>query len=185
MLAPFQFLVRDWQNFTLDDPSTPSDFASMESEMDAYLVSVIADRDALDLKETRQQISTCFSKVSSYLLPHPGIPVTKKTFDGDPSKVDPIFLSLLDRYVRRVFGNEMEPKEIQGRTLTSRELGAYVKAYSEIFKGGNEFPKVRKGGAKRVCRRADNMKRFDSYYGNIPYAINIYDMRPAIRRQSQ
>ncbi|GMI12607.1 hypothetical protein TrRE_jg5701, partial [Triparma retinervis] len=140
---PFQkieFLVRDWQNFTIEDPSTSSDFAQMESEMDAYLKSVIKSRDAEDLAETRQQISECFEKVSAYLLTHPGIPVTRKNFDGDPAKVDPTFLKLLDRYVKRVFSTELEPKTIHGRTLTSSELGAYIKAYASIFKGGEEFP---------------------------------------------
>ncbi|GMI40169.1 hypothetical protein TrCOL_g2096 [Triparma columacea] len=141
--TPFQkieFLVRDWQNFTIDEPSSEDDFTSMESEMNNYLMEVIRSRDASDLAETRQQISECFEKVSAYLLPHPGIPVTRKNFDGDPSKVDPTFLALLDRYVRRVFSAELSPKTIHGRTLTSSQLGSYIKAYASIFAGGSEFP---------------------------------------------
>ena len=133
-------MVRDWQNFTIDEPSSEDDFTSMESEMNNYLMEVIKSRDASDLAETRQQISECFEKVSAYLLPHPGIPVTRKNFDGDPSKVDPTFLALLDRYVRRVFSAELSPKTIHGRTLTSSQLGSYIKAYASIFAGGSEFP---------------------------------------------
>ena len=84
---PFQkveFLVRDWQNFDNDDPSSSSDFEDLEREMDSYVKGVIADRDAKDLAETRQQIAMCFEKVDCYLLTHPGFEVTKKKYDGDP-----------------------------------------------------------------------------------------------------
>ena len=142
--CPFQtvdFLVRDWQNFSNDDvPVSDADFESMEKEMDDYLTSVIRERDASDLRETRQQIASCFEKVTAYLLTHPGLAVTKSKFDGSPSAVDQTFLALLNRYVKRVFSTELEPKRIRGRALTAVELGSYVKAYAAIFKGGSDFP---------------------------------------------
>ena len=87
----------------------------MEASMNSYIQSVIADRDAVDLKETREQIATCFEKVDAFLLPHPGLEVTKKKYDGDPAKVDPTFMALLDRYCGKVFSSELEPKRINGR----------------------------------------------------------------------
>jgi atlastin len=152
---PFQridFLVRDWANFDDDDDSdeddsssatpTPPNYAKMESAMDAYLQEVIKERDAKDLAETRQQITSCFDKVGCYLLTHPGLVVTKKKYDGSADSIEPAFFGLLDRYCDKVFNARLEPKRIHGRHLTATELGEYIKAYASMFKGGAEFPKA-------------------------------------------
>jgi len=138
---PFQlveFLVRDWQHFDEEE-----DFDLMEKEVDAYLEKVIADRDAKDLQETREQILGCFEKVSCYAMTHPGFAVTKKKYNGDVSKMDETFLTLLDRYCHRVFhADHIRPKKIHGRELTAVELGAYIKAYAGLFATGAHFPEA-------------------------------------------
>jgi atlastin len=138
---PFQkieFLVRDWQHFEEEE-----DYAKMETEMKAYLDKVIADRDAKDLQETREQIVSCFEDISCYGLCHPGMQVVKKKFDGDVKAMDEDFLHLLDRYCQRVFNmDNLEPKSIQGRQVTAVELGAYIKAYAEMFASGAKFPEA-------------------------------------------
>jgi atlastin len=143
---PFQridFLVRDWSNFDEDEAEEASpDLAKLEAEMDGYLKDVIKSRDAKDLAETREQITSCFSKVGCYLLPHPGLAVTKKKYTGSADKIDPLFFSLLARYCNRVFSASLAPKLIRGRTLTAKELGAYVTAYAGMFAGGAGFPEA-------------------------------------------
>ena len=69
---PFQkieFLVRDWQNFETEDEQ---DLESMEREMAEYLEHVTAERSATDLKETREQINSCFEEISCFMMTHPG-----------------------------------------------------------------------------------------------------------------
>jgi len=149
---PFQrieFLVRDWQHFEDDE-----DLDRCILEMDNYLSSVLAERDATDLKDTRNQITSCFDFVGCYMLTHPGFSVTKKKYDGDVADIDPRFLSLLDHYCHRVFGcskieekhgmmNNLVPKAIHGRELSAAELGAYIKAYANLFsKGATHFPEA-------------------------------------------
>jgi atlastin len=138
---PFQhveFLVRDWQNFEAED-----DCAAMQQEMEAYLDDVIAERDAQDLQETRQQIVGCFEKITCYGFVHPGAAVTKKTFKGDVKAIDPTFLKLLDRYCTKVFDVEsLAPKIIHGRELTAVELGSYMQAYADLFSSGAHFPEA-------------------------------------------
>ena len=139
---PFQridFLVRDWQNFDEEE-----DLDAMEFEMDEYLAEVLAEREADDLKETREQISDCFESVTCFMLTHPGFAVTKKTYSGEVSKMEPTFLRLLDRYCERVFkrGENVVPKAIRGKELTAVELGAYVKAYAQMFETGARFPEA-------------------------------------------
>jgi len=140
---PFQrmeFLLRDWQHFEDGDDDDPS-FEDMEKSMEKYLEKVIAERDAKDLKDTREQIVSCFEEISCYGLCHPGFAVTKKKFKGDVADIEDQFLQLLDRYCKRVFGT-VEAKEIHGRSLTAAELKAYIRAYAELFKSGAKFPEA-------------------------------------------
>ena len=132
-----EFLVRDWQNFE-DDEDLPACLA----EMPTYLDSVIAERQASDLKDTRDQITSCFEHLSCFMMTHPGFAVTKKKYQGEVSVVDPTFLTFLDTYCHRVFGEgkTLVPKKIHGRELTAIELGAYIKAYAQMFEGGAHFP---------------------------------------------
>merc|ERR1740133_20159 len=102
---------------------------------------VIAEREAKDLQETREQIQACFEKTTCFGLSHPGMAVIKKNFGGEVSKMDKTFLNLLDRYCRRVFSvDNLKPKVIQGREVTAVELGSYIKAYAEMFASGASFP---------------------------------------------
>ena len=140
-IKPFQkieFLVRDWQHFEEEE-----DYGKMAKEMTEYLEKVLADRQAKDLQETREQISACFEIISCYGLCHPGMAVVKKSFSGDVKKIEEDFLQLLDRYCTQVFSLEnLEPKKIQGREVTAVELGSYIKAYAEMFATGASFPEA-------------------------------------------
>lgn len=138
---PFQkieFLVRDWQNFEEEE-----DLEKMHAEMKEYLDSVIAERDAKDLQDTRDQIVSCFENINCYGLVHPGSAVTKKKYTGDIKAMDPTFLSLIDVYCRKVFDVEnISPKVIHGRELTAVELGSYIHAYADLFASGAKFPEA-------------------------------------------
>jgi atlastin len=139
---PFQqmeFLVRDWQHF--DDEEDEEDYEAMEKSMDKYLDTVIAERDAKDLQDTREQIQSCFEKITCYGLSHPGFAVTKKKYTGDVDSIEPQFLNLLDRYCARVFDPvNLNPKVIHGRELTATELGTYIQTYADLFASGAKFP---------------------------------------------
>jgi atlastin len=141
IVKPFQkmeFLVRDWQHFEEEQ-----DYDSMEKEMGEYLEKVIAERDAKDLQETREQILACFDSLSCFGLCHPGMSVIKKSYDGRVDKIEKDFLELLDRYCKRVFSvDNLLPKTIQGRQVTAAELAAYIKAYAEMFASGASFPEA-------------------------------------------
>lgn len=139
---PFQlveFLVRDWQHF--DDFEEDQDYDAMEKSMKDYLEKLIADRDAEDLQETREQITSCFQKVSCYGLSHPGFPVTKKKYAGQVDQLETEFLNLLCRYCKRVF-DQAQPKVINGVELLPKELGAYIKSYASLFATGASFPEA-------------------------------------------
>jgi atlastin len=145
MPKPFQqmeFLVRDWQHFDdEEDEEGEENYEAMEKSMEAYLDTVIAERDAKDLQDTREQIQSCFEKITCYGLSHPGFAVTKKKFTGDVDSIEPQFLNLLDRYCARVFDPvNLKPKVIHGRELTATELGTYIQTYADLFASGAKFP---------------------------------------------
>uniref|UniRef100_A0A7S3L446 GB1/RHD3-type G domain-containing protein n=1 Tax=Amphora coffeiformis TaxID=265554 RepID=A0A7S3L446_9STRA len=135
---PFQrmeFLVRDWQHFEDEDET----LEKMEASMEQYLKQVLQERDAADLKDTRQQIVSCFADISCYGLCHPGFAVTKRKFTGDVTAMEDLFVKLLDRYCQRVM-KALQPKQIHGRDLTAVELGSYISAYANLFVKGAHFP---------------------------------------------
>jgi len=69
--------------------------------------------------------------------------VTKKTYDGSIGKIDPFFRALVNKYVREVFDHELEPKVINNRRITGRELQTYFEVYVKMFQAGtNSFPKA-------------------------------------------
>ncbi|CAM9450639.1 unnamed protein product, partial [Chrysoparadoxa australica] len=138
---PFQrleFLVRDWQNYEEEE-----DLENMRKEMTDYLKEVIRDRGVKDLQDTREQITACFEKISCFGLSHPGFEVVKKTYDGSISKMEPLFKSLLNIYVRQVFDASLEPKRIHGRHITAPELKNYMMAYTKLFAEGASFPEAK------------------------------------------
>lgn len=139
---PFQqieFLVRDWQHF--DEDEDEENYDAMEKSMATYLETVIAERDAKDLQDTREQILSCFETISCFGLSHPGATVTKKKYAGDVNAMDETFLQLLVRYCARVFDPaRLHAKVIHGRTLTAVQLGVYIHAYADLFASGANFP---------------------------------------------
>jgi len=138
---PFQqieFLVRDWQNFEDDEDTT-----ACEKEMTEYLESVLEERDASDLRDTRRQIHSCFDTISCYMMTHPGFKVTKKNYSGTISQVDDTFLTFINQYCQKVFSKALDnPKMLNGRELRACELGAYISAYAGMFEDGARFPEA-------------------------------------------
>eukprot|EP00984_Skeletonema_dohrnii_P003988 scaffold1363_cov117-Skeletonema_dohrnii-CCMP3373.AAC.10 len=142
--APFQkiqFLIRDWQNFDTEDET---DIDGMEAEMQSYLDHVLAERAASDLKETREQITSCFEELSCFMMTHPGFAVIKNKYTGDTSQIDSLFMNLLDRYCQKVFDSKsLQPKTVRGRELSAVELCTYIKSYAQMFEEiGSHFPKA-------------------------------------------
>jgi atlastin len=145
-----QFLVRDWENFdTTWTDSTSEDekdviYKQTKAAMDAYMYEVIHPNRAEDLQSTRAQISRCFEQVDCFLLPHPGLDVPEKTYDGAIKSIRSHFRGMLNRYVRLLFDQELEPKSIQGRSIKGTELVEYFKSYVSMFQDSSgAFPEAK------------------------------------------
>lgn len=131
---PFQtlmFLVRDW--------SFPYEYSyGLQGGMlflDKRLQ--VKEHQHEEIQSVRNHIHSCFSKVTCFLLPHPGLQVaTSPDFDGKLKDVASEFKEQLQALVPFVLNpsNLME-KEINGSKVTCRGLLEYFKAYIKIYQG--------------------------------------------------
>ena len=134
-----EFLVRD---SVIQSLSSGVDAA--DAEMANYIRSIFGNTSHDDLRVVREQILTVFENTSCYLLPHPGHVVTEEaSFDGSIDSIRPQFLSLLDRYVRVVFCEQLEPKVTCGRALSAPDFKTFVRAYALAFSDASKFPEAR------------------------------------------
>ncbi|CAH0482455.1 unnamed protein product [Peronospora belbahrii] len=133
------FLVRDWQDFSRNQT-----LAEKREDMEQYMIELLSCRKQKDLADTREQINSCFEKVSCFLLPHPGHAVTEREYDGSVEAIDNRFLELLTAYLDDLFAPvNLYPKKIHGVTVNSRELFTYIKMYAGLFREASIFPEAK------------------------------------------
>mmetsp|Transcript_11982 Transcript_11982/g.13795 ORF Transcript_11982/g.13795 Transcript_11982/m.13795 type:complete len:523 (+) Transcript_11982:304-1872(+) len=168
-IHPFQkleFLVRDFRNLDLEDEPEDNDLDMIHEQMEEYLQNVLSQKFQKDLKEVRDQIELCYEDVSCYCLPYPGEAVAeKKKYDGSVKKIRPVFKFLLSDYCRRVFGEKLAVKKVQGNPVVAMELFEYVKTYCKLFRESEIFPEAKTlFRATQEANIAGAIARAMSYY---------------------
>lgn len=126
-----QFLVRDW--------SYPyeADYGSNGGSKILERILQISDRQHPELQKLRRHIKSCFSDISCFLMPHPGLRVAiNPHFDGRLNEIESEFKNQLKALVPILLAPEnLVVKEINGNKLTCRDLLEYFKAYIKIYQG--------------------------------------------------
>ncbi|MGH0184289.1 UNVERIFIED_CONTAM: hypothetical protein FKN15_014924 [Acipenser sinensis] len=137
-LKPFQsmiFLVRDW--------SFPYEFPYGQDGGMRFLEKrlKISENQHEELQNVRKHIHSCFTNISCFLLPHPGLKVaTNPNFDGRLKEIDGEFIRNLKVLVPWLLSPQnLDVKEINGNNITCRGLVEYFKAYIKIYQG-EELP---------------------------------------------
>ncbi|TKC42237.1 hypothetical protein EI555_003904 [Monodon monoceros] len=137
-LKPFQsliFLVRDW--------SFPYEFSYGADGGSKFLEKrlKVSGNQHEELQNVRKHIHSCFTKISCFLLPHPGLKVaTNPNFDGKLKEIDEEFIKNLKILIPWLLSPEsLDIKEINGNKITCRGLVEYFKAYIKIYQG-EELP---------------------------------------------
>ncbi|KAK5605690.1 putative RING-H2 finger protein [Crenichthys baileyi] len=135
---PFQslmFLIRDWSfpyehTYGLEGGNT---LLRKRLEVKNYQHE--------ELQNVRKHIDSCFTKISCFLLPHPGLKVsTNPHFDGRLKDVEDDFKTQLAELVPLLLApHRLVEKEISGSKITCRDLVEYFKAYIKIYQG-DELP---------------------------------------------
>nr|CAD7575275.1 unnamed protein product [Timema californicum] len=158
--TPFQklqFLVRDW-SFPYEAPygaQGGDNILKRRLQVNILLCQTIniqrlyhvlvahqvSDKQHPELQSLREHITKCFSDISCFLMPHPGLKVaTCPDFDGKLSDIEPEFQKHLKIFVPMVLASEnLVIKEIAGQKVKAKELVQYFKSYLEIYKG-DELP---------------------------------------------
>ncbi|XP_077477980.1 atlastin-1 isoform X4 [Stigmatopora argus] len=133
-LKPFQsmiFLIRDW--------SFPYEFPYGQEGGMKFLEKrlKISENQHEELQNVRKHIHSCFTNISCFLLPHPGLKVaTNPLFDGRIKEIDNEFVSHLKVLVPWLLSPaNLDVKEINGSKITCRGLLEYFKAYIKIYQG--------------------------------------------------
>uniref|UniRef100_A0A8C1AUB2 Atlastin 3 n=1 Tax=Cyprinus carpio carpio TaxID=630221 RepID=A0A8C1AUB2_CYPCA len=131
-LKPFQslmFLVRDW--------SFPYEYKYGFKGGSDFLDKRLRVKQTQheELQTVREHIHSCFTSISCFLLPHPGLKVaTSPAFSGQLCDVGPEFKEQLCELIPNLLKtDELAVKEINGNKVTCRGLLEYFKVSSRIY----------------------------------------------------
>ncbi|XP_056677057.1 atlastin-1 isoform X6 [Monodelphis domestica] len=137
---------------TLRDSATVFALSTMISSIQVYNLSQNVQEDDLqhlqvsgnqheELQNVRKHIHSCFTNISCFLLPHPGLKVaTNPNFNGKLKEIDDEFIKNLKILIPWLLSPEnLDVKEINGNKITCRGLVEYFKAYIKIYQG-EELP---------------------------------------------
>ncbi|XP_037025907.1 atlastin isoform X4 [Bradysia coprophila] len=130
-----QFLVRDW-SFPYE-----AEYGAAGGQTILQRRLELSDKQHPELQSLRKHISSCFSEIACFLMPHPGLTVaTNPNFDGRLADITPEFKQHLRSLVIMLLSPEnLIVKQINGQKVRARDLIQYFKSYMAIYKG-NELP---------------------------------------------
>lgn len=136
--TPFQklqFLVRDW--------SYPyeANYGAEGGDKILRRRLEVSDKQHSELQSLRKHIKSCFSDISCFLMPHPGLNIaTNPKFDGRLSEIQPNFKEQLEELIPIILAPEkLVTKKINGQVVKAKDLLEYFKSYMKIYKG-DELP---------------------------------------------
>lgn len=130
-----QFLVRDW-SYPYEAP-----YGSEGGEKILNRRLEISDKQHPELQSLRKHIKSCFSDISCFLMPHPGLNIaTNPHFDGRLAEIQSEFKDQLKVLIPMLLAPEnLVTKKIDGQIVKAGDLLEYFKSYMKIYKG-NELP---------------------------------------------
>uniref|UniRef100_A0AAG5CQ62 GB1/RHD3-type G domain-containing protein n=1 Tax=Anopheles atroparvus TaxID=41427 RepID=A0AAG5CQ62_ANOAO len=130
-----QFLVRDW-SFPYE-----AEYGALGGQVILQRRLEVSDKQHPELQSLRRHITSCFSEIACFLMPHPGLTVAiNPSFDGRLSDITDEFKKSLRELVPMLLAPEnLIVKEINGQRVKARDLVQYFKSYMAIYKG-NELP---------------------------------------------
>uniref|UniRef100_A0AAR2LPZ1 GB1/RHD3-type G domain-containing protein n=1 Tax=Pygocentrus nattereri TaxID=42514 RepID=A0AAR2LPZ1_PYGNA len=165
-LKPFQslmFLIRDW--------SFPYEYVYGLKGGSEFLDKRLQVKDSQheELQTVRQHIHSCFTSISCFLLPHPGLKVaTSPSFQGQ-LYVAPEFKKELHSLIPTLLDpDKLAVKEINGNKVTCRGLLEYFKSYIKIYQGEDlPHPKSMLLATAEANNLAAVASAKDQYYKNM------------------
>jgi len=131
--APFghlAFLIRDWSHYD-DGFNMEKCDQDMKAHMDEHLNPSQVPEDA---KPKIGRLSETFRKISCHGLVHPGLAVTKPTYDGALKDINDDFFHLLDHFTQSLFGEGFPfPSAPLGCEITVSTFKQVVENFATAF----------------------------------------------------
>ncbi|XP_072755393.1 atlastin isoform X3 [Anoplolepis gracilipes] len=136
--TPFQrlqFLIRDWVYPYEADYGAEGGKKLLDKRLE------ISDRQHAELQSLRKHIKSCFSDISCFLMPHPGLEIaTNPKFDGRLSEIQSEFKKQLKVLIPMILAPQnLVTKKINGQVVKAKDLLEYFKSYINLYKG-DELP---------------------------------------------
>jgi len=136
--VPFQklqFLVRDWQ-YPYEEEYGKAGGANVLKKC-----LTVDDKMHPELQALRKGLTSCFSEMANFLMPHPGRHVaTNPKFKGNIRQVDEEFVEQIQALCPELLAPaNLVVKVMGGKEVKAKEIVQYYKSYMEIFKG-NTMP---------------------------------------------
>lgn len=136
--TPFQklqFLVRDWSYPYEAEYGANGGKEILQRRLE------ISNGQHPELQSLRKHIKSCFSDISCFLMPHPGLNIaTNPNFDGRLSEIQSEFKEQLKVLIPMLLDPEnLVTKKIDGQVVKAKDLLEYFKSYMKIYKG-DELP---------------------------------------------
>jgi len=130
-----QFLVRDWQ-YPYEEQYGRDGGANVLKKC-----LTVDDKMHPELQALRKGLTSCFSEMSNFLMPHPGRHVaTNPNFKGNIKQVDEEFVEHIQAFCPEILSPaNLVIKVMGGKEVKAKEIVQYYKSYMEIFKG-NTMP---------------------------------------------
>ena len=125
-----QFLVRDWQ-YPYEEP-----YGVEGGDNVLKKCLTVDDRMHPELQALRKGLTSCFSEMSNFLLPHPGRHVaTNPKFKGNLQQIDEEFIEHIQGFMPTLLSaRNLVIKNMGGKEVKAKEIVQYYKSYMEIFK---------------------------------------------------
>ncbi|KAJ0173424.1 hypothetical protein K1T71_010573 [Dendrolimus kikuchii] len=136
--TPFQrlqFLVRDW-SFPYEAP-----YGAEGGQKILQRRLKVSEKQHPELQSLRKHITSCFSEIACFLMPHPGLKVaTNPNFDGRLADIELDFKRSLQQLIPMLLAPQnLVPKLINGQKIKAKDLVQYFHSYMKIYKG-DELP---------------------------------------------
>ncbi|CAG0891478.1 unnamed protein product [Darwinula stevensoni] len=95
-----------------------------------------------EVKKVKEDIKHCFTKLTCFLMPHPGEKVAgDPSFEGCLSDIKEDFKNQLRHLVPQLFSREnLVLKTIAGKPITCKQLFEFFKSYVEVYNNREEMP---------------------------------------------
>ena len=126
-----QFLIRDWSYPYEYDYGLEGGSKLLNKRLE------LSENEHVELQRVRTHIKSCFSDLTCFLMPHPGLAVAcNPQFKGAVAEIEPEFTKQMTKLASVLLSSEnLKTKKINGEEVACSQLVEYFRSYIKIYDG--------------------------------------------------